>query len=97
MAEGQFDHGRVLVFGDTSSFQNSALPSTRRLIDNAFAYLVGPPPIDRLPPARTVYVDFSHLPQFSLAAVSADSATALGLAIARADAVAFQSDSLAEL
>jgi hypothetical protein len=39
VAEGSFGRGKVLVFGDTSPFQNGALALSRSFLDNVFAWL----------------------------------------------------------
>lgn len=39
VAESSAGAGRVLVFGDTTPFQNGALPHSYRFVDNAFAWL----------------------------------------------------------
>lgn len=40
-AECSYGKGKVLVFGDTSSFQNTALAHSYRFIDNVFEWLAG--------------------------------------------------------
>jgi hypothetical protein len=39
VAEGDYGQGKVLVFGDTSCFQNAALPHSYRFVDNVFDWL----------------------------------------------------------
>lgn len=42
VAEASYGKGKVIVFGDTSPFQNGALMSSYRFVDNVFQYLGGP-------------------------------------------------------
>jgi hypothetical protein len=39
VAEGSFGRGKVLVFGDTSPFQNGALALSRDFLDNVFSWM----------------------------------------------------------
>jgi hypothetical protein len=43
VAECRYGRGKVLVFGDTSSFQNGALVYSYRFVENVFAWLTGGP------------------------------------------------------
>jgi hypothetical protein len=41
VAGAEYGKGKVLVFGDTSPFQNTALPTSHKFVSNAFAWLRG--------------------------------------------------------
>ncbi len=90
--------GRVLVFGDTSPFQNGALLISQRLVAQTVAWLAfGEESIPESPPGppqirfgdQVAAIDFSLRPQASLALYRESSLGGLANCLARAGVVAY--------
>ncbi len=96
-AEGKIGKGEVLVFGDTSPFQNLSLFATRRFMDNIFSYLTGRGNPRPLEPEKVAFVDDSHCGRFLHTGDIEGSLNALTLSIMRMRRFVFLCDSVKEI
>lgn len=95
--ENKFGKGKVLVFGDTSSFQTSSLIHSRAFIDNIFTYLTGFKPNKIDDKNQTALIDISHNENLNIITGNDDSAYATALSIIRKERFVYFAEELKDI